>query len=184
MIENLTEQDILNVREQNFLICRTRFDDERGDKIARLRNHIIQDGYQVTIPDGFKIDRKTIIHIFDAHWYDSEMWIGESIRPSHITKLLDILENYDHIIIHDHQSSLRYLLSKEYEGLNYHIIVEVDANNPRVTNQLKLVTMYLNDIVGEQKYLQLKARNMIENERKRLKRKHWDRYLPDSEIIL
>ena len=58
--------------------------------------------------------------------------------------LLDILENYDTMSIYD-VNRLRFLLRKTYDNMDYYIVVEVDHTNPRASNQLKLITMYVND---------------------------------------
>ena len=185
MIENLTESDILSLKTTSyFLICKTNFPQFQKDRLYSFRNFCREQGFtDASIPDGFKIDRKTIEHIFDAHWYDTEMWVGISIRPHHIILLLDILEYYDEAKVYD-STRLRFLLRKSYHWSDYWIVVEIDHTNPKVPNQLKLITMYINDFDWAWAYGRLKNQgpNAVEKQRKALKKLRWDRFLPDNQI--
>lgn len=185
MIENLTEEDILSLKTNSyFLICKTNSPNIQKDKLTNFRNFCKEQGFTSTdIPDGFKIDRKAIEHIFDAHWYDTEIWVGTSIRPHHITFLLDILENYDEAKVYD-STRLRFLLRKTYNWSDYWIVVEIDHTNPKIPNQLKLITMYINDFCWSWAYEILKKQgpNAVEKARKANKKLRGDRFLPDNQI--
>ena len=69
MIESLTEEDILSLKSNSyFLICKTNFPQIQKDRLTNFRKFCKDQGFINTdIPDGFKIDRKVIEHIFDAH---------------------------------------------------------------------------------------------------------------------
>ncbi len=181
IVEQLTEENILNLKTLGFLICKTKFLNW-VDKLSSIKTQI-QNDYEIEIPDWIKIDKKTMIHIFDAHWYDTEMNTWLSIKPFHITRLIDVLESYDNLqensVIGNSnwQRHIRYLLKKEYDWRIYNLVIEVDKNNKVCPNQLKLITMYINDFLGEWQFDILKTRNMVASERKRLKKQYGDRYI-------
>lgn len=111
------------------------------------------------------------------------MWVGISIRPRHIILLLDILEYYDEAKVYD-STRLRFLLRKSYHWSDYWIVIEIDHTNPKVPNQLKLITMYINDFHWAWAYERLKNQgpNAVEKQRKALKKLRGDRFLPDNQI--
>ena len=183
MFDNLTEELLLTLKYQNsFLICKTFFPEKEHDRLEKFRKFISEEWFcEGDIPHGFKIDKKVIRHIFDAHGYDSELGIWVSIRFRHIVLLLDILENYDTISIYD-ANRLRFLLRKTYDNMDYYTVVEVDHTNPRSSNQLKLITMYVNDSFWVAVYERMKHSwpNAIAKARKEMKQALWDRFISDD----
>ena len=78
MFDNLTEELLLTLKYQNsFLICKTFFPETGHDRLEKFRKFLTEEWFcEGDIPHGFKIDKKVIRHIFDAHGYDSELGVS------------------------------------------------------------------------------------------------------------
>lgn len=166
-IENIKEAE-----KKWFFVLRTR-EGER-DILDKLKLFIQQEtGY--TIPDGIKLERKVIKHIFENHGYDTELWWGTSITYEHFTKIPEILSEHDECnkitFIEESKEHIRFHLKKSYGSDYYNLVVEILQDNP-VVNQLWAITLYINDVVWEANYLQAKQRGEVKKCRARIRQQY------------
>lgn len=165
----LSLNHIREAERKGFFVFRTREGWE--DLLITLKTFIQQEsGYH--IPDGIKLERKVIKHILENHGYDSELWWWTSITYEHFMKIPEILSDYDHcekvMFTEDSKEHIRFHLKKSYGSDYYHLVVEILQENV-VINQLWIITLYINDVVWESKYLQAKQRGMVKKCRARIR---------------
>lgn len=172
----LAIENIQQAKQRGFFIFQTR--DWDIDLLEKLRLFIDQK-FGIRIPDWLKIERKSIKHIFDNHAYDTELGWWTSITLESFLKIPEILFSYENIeditFTEDLKTHLRIHLKKDYNSDTYNLVLEILQDNPS-PNQLWMITLYINDVVGEINYLQAKQRWEVKKKRAIANNEYWDRY--------
>ena len=174
----LSVEDIKATKNIWFCILTTKNHETWEDILSWIREFIFNE-FGINIPDGLKIEKDYLKHIFDNHWYDTELNIWTSVTNEGITKIPDILNSYDFIEYSwfevDWKIFNRFHMKKSYWSDIYHLVVQVQ-NSWKIINQLWSITFYINDIVTEPKYIEAKQKGVLKRLRAQAKEKYWDRF--------
>lgn len=174
----LTVDDVKAVKNLWFCILSTRNPDTWEDILGNIRAFIL-DELWIVIPDWLKIEKDYIRHIFDNHWYDTELNLGTSVTNEEITRLPEILATYNHIEYNWFEENWkiydRFHMKKYYWWDTYHLVVQL-LKWGKIENQLWAITFYINDVVTEPNYLVAKQKWIIKQMRAKAKNQYWDRF--------
>lgn len=173
----LTMQDIKDIANQWVKFLKTKDIEKWIDILAKLKLFVQKDS-GIILSDWVKIWIKNIEHVMDCHWYDTELWLWTSVTIEDFLKIPDILEKYDNIENSDTQdyfwniTHIRYLLQKYYWPDTYNLIIEIQ-DNTKVQNQIWMITLYINDVVTESKFVKEKALWNIDKLREKAIKEFW-----------
>lgn len=173
----LTIQDLKDISHQWVKFLKTKDIEKWIDILDNLRKFIQKD-CGIVLSDWVKIWIKNIEHVMDCHWYDTELWLWTSVTIDDFLKIPDILENYNSVENSDTKDSfwnvthIRYLLKKYYWSNTYNLIIEIQ-NNPKVQNQIWMITLYINDVVTEPVFVKAKSSWQIDKLREKAIKDYW-----------
>ena len=174
----LSVDDIKAVKNIWFCILTTKNKETEDDILQNIRQFILTEIW-INIPDGLKIEKDYLIHIFDNHGYDTEIGLWISVTNEEITKIPEILDKYDTIeyIWFEDQWKIyhRFHMKKSYKNDIYHLVVQL-IKWWKVENQLWSITFYINDLQSEVAYLVAKQKWIVKQLRAKAKKEYWDRF--------
>lgn len=176
-----TVNSVKAIKENGFWFVWTYDYESWIDLLAKARA-FIEDEIWITIPNHIRIGRKDIKHVFDHHWYDTEIWCWTSVTNEDIAKIQEIVYSYDDLANTSFEDNIswethyRFTFRKFYWPVTYKLVVEVLQKRGRQPNQLWLITLYIADVVTEPIYLQMRNTNTIQKERENAKKLYWDRH--------
>jgi hypothetical protein len=174
----LSVEDIKATKSIWFCVLTTKNHETWEDILGWIREFIFNE-LGINIPDGLKIEKDYLKHIFDNHWYDTELNIWTSVTNEGITKIPDILNSYDFIeyswFEDDWKIYNRFHMTKSYWSDTYHLVVQVQ-DSWKIINQLWSITFYINDIITEPKYIEAKQKWILKRLRAQAKEEYWDRF--------
>lgn len=174
---NLTETDFDEMKTRDMSFIKTKDWTNWKDTLRRVKNRIKSDLW-IDVIDWMRMPTSWIRHVYNWHWYDTELWYWKSITKQDFTKIPDILENYSTItntLDANWNKTNTYTLTKDYWKDRYNLVIEI-VNLKNWWNQIWLKTFYVNDATWRAKFAQDKATKDIRQIRSNAKKQYWDRF--------
>ena len=172
----LTTKDFDEMKTRNISFIKTKDWTNWKDTLRRVKNKIQQDLW-INVIDWMRITSSSINHVYNSHWYDTELWYWKSVTKQDLTKIPDILENYSTIsntTDSNGNPTNNFILTKDYGWDRYNLVIEV-VNLNNWWKQIWLKTFYINDAQWRAKFAQDKRNWVVKNNRKKAKQQYWGR---------